>query len=220
MPKSYQNIAGTVLATVKDLKVLKPSDIISPLVEEEQRRTANSTQLHRVSHTTALPQKCAKCGRTNHTTDNCYAKTTVKDNKGNNSGSGNKAQGQSQQGKGKGKNRQQNAQIKNLSVDQSSVPSVDSENSVSVSLYTVRRDKSLWLMDSGCTAHATPYKTDFVKYTPFPNPGRAILAGGSHSLQILGRGTVVIRHTTTYNIPAVAASRSPFKCMMRAGSKR
>ena len=105
LPKSYQSIASTILATHADVSKLKPSDVRPKIVEEESRRIANRTQISRVSKAPLLDKKCEKCGRNNHTTEQHWEKKP-QGNSGT-SGSNNQDQGQSQgkkkKNKGKGK---------------------------------------------------------------------------------------------------------------------
>lgn len=49
LPKSYSSLAATILATVADVKTLKPNDIIPKIIEEEQRCVSQTTQISRVS---------------------------------------------------------------------------------------------------------------------------------------------------------------------------
>ena len=48
------------------------------------------------------------------------------------------------------------------------------------------------MLDSGCTAHVTPHKSDFVHYHDFPVPGHAKTAG-QDVLEIPGHGIVMIQ---------------------------
>ncbi|EKM51288.1 uncharacterized protein PHACADRAFT_103520 [Phanerochaete carnosa HHB-10118-sp] len=107
LPKSYQTIAGTILTTQTDVTLLTAALIKPKIVEEEQRRVANRTQIARVSKAPLLDNKCEKCGRKNHTTEQHWDTKPV--NSGSSSGNGNNTQQQQQDGgkrkkeKGKGK---------------------------------------------------------------------------------------------------------------------
>src|SRR5688572_19171463 len=70
LPESYSNISGTILATIPDISAITPNDVIPKIIEEESLRNAasNNSEMNRVIH--AKPQKCNKCGKTNHTTEN------------------------------------------------------------------------------------------------------------------------------------------------------
>lgn len=49
------------------------------------------------------------------------------------------------------------------------------------------------MIDSGCTAHVTHTKSDFIFYHDFPRPGIASLAGKGNTIPILGHGRVVLQ---------------------------
>ncbi|EKM49060.1 uncharacterized protein PHACADRAFT_79227, partial [Phanerochaete carnosa HHB-10118-sp] len=90
LPKSYQTIAGTILTTQTDVTLLTAALIKPKIVEEEQRRVANRTQIARVSKAPLLDKKCEKCGRKNHTTEQHW--DTKPANSGSSSGNGNNTQ--------------------------------------------------------------------------------------------------------------------------------
>ena len=48
-----------------------------------------------------------------------------------------------------------------------------------------------WAIDSGCTNHFSPYKSDFVTYKPYDTPG-SVHVGDAWSIPSLGEGTVSI----------------------------
>ena len=202
LPKSYQGLAGTILATEKDLKDLKPSSIRPKILEEEQRRVANRTQIARVSKPPVHRKWCEKCGKeTNHSTEQHWDKGKPKQgssgssNNSNNKGNkGNKGGKGKKKDKGKGKATVNTVQI----VELPDVTTSESE-SISVSLYkagtkdTRGWKPSRWLMDSGCTSHVTPERTDFIEYHQFTVPGTARTAGKKNLIKIVGHGKVIIR---------------------------
>lgn len=223
LPKSYQALSSTILAT-EDLAKLTPSSIKPKIVEEEQRRLANKVQVSRVSKAPQLNQKCEKCGRNNHTTEQHWDRKPSTAQAGG-SGSGNggstsqqgvtqKEEGKKKRGKrGKGKGKgQANTNTTANTIEIVSVPDVtvspDSE-SISVSLYEMRDETTKWMLDSGCNCHVTPHLKDFVSYHKFPRPGYAKTAGQSQLIEIQGHGIVYLKHrllsgqTTTLHLQEV-----------------
>ena len=211
LPESYQSIGGTILATFTDISTLKPSDIIQRIHEEEQRRISNKIQISKV----ALQKHCDKCGKNNHTTEQHWpdgkrpTKKSSSDGKAQQSGQGNQG-GQADQdgekkkkkkkGKGKGQANANTIQANELTiVDLPSVQQTEpseAANTISVSLYSLG-ESTLWMMDSGCTEHVTPFQSDFLWYHDFPRPGKAHLAGQGKTIDILGHGEVRLKHTTS-----------------------
>ena len=47
-----------------------------------------------------------------------------------------------------------------------------------------------WFLDSGCTDHITPRKSDFIQYTELGQTSKAEIADGKH-LTIEGYGTIM-----------------------------
>ena len=74
LPDSYELTARQYLDNVTVIANYKLSDIIARVLQEENRRKANGlgqgTSINKFSTTKTLGQKCAKCGKTNHTTQN------------------------------------------------------------------------------------------------------------------------------------------------------
>lgn len=201
MPKSYQTITSTILATVADVTKLTYTDIRPKILEEEQRRVANKTQLTKVSKVPQYNKHCDKCGKNNHSTEQHRDDWKPRSSSGSGSGSagtstGNgKGNGKKDRGKGKGKAKDNAGTTteKAAHLDILNVPSVSttsSEESIAVSAY-VMRDKVLWMIDSGCTSHVTNNKRDFIHYHEFEIPGKAQTAG-KEILSILGHGTILM----------------------------
>jgi hypothetical protein len=85
LPKSYQQIASTILTTHVDLTKLKPSDIRPRIIEEESRRMANRTQISCISKAPQLKKYCKKCGKdTNHTIEQHWEKGKCPNSNNNN----------------------------------------------------------------------------------------------------------------------------------------
>lgn len=209
LPRSYQVLGSTILATVTDVSALKPGDVITRVVEEESRRTANKQQ-HSVARLNPLDRKCEKCGKTNHTTEQHWPdgrRPTKSNNNNQQSSSGNQShqnfgQNNGQRGgkgnKKKGKGQAHNVETNNSAqhIDILSIPTVPEtalEKSTSVSVYALSATSS-WIMDTGCTAHITPHKSNFQFYREFPEPGVARLAGQGQTIDIVGHGTVLLEH--------------------------
>lgn len=193
LPKSYQALSSTILATTPDIKLLKPSDVRPKIVEEEVRRQSNRLQVNRISKAPILEKKCAKCGRNNHMTENHWEKKPEASGSSSGQQQGQQQQGLSQGGgrrkKGKGKgNGQQNNTVAGVTVapievvSLPNVPVVERE-SITVSLYAsnAAQDQSKWMIDSGCTQHISPHKGDFFHYHEFTEPGYAKTADPKNS---------------------------------------
>ena len=202
LPKSYQTIAGTILSTVADVKAMTYHDIRPKIIEEEQRRVANKTQLTKVSKVPQFNKHCDKCGKNNHSTEQHRDDWKPRSSKGASSGnsgtSGNgessaSGSGKKSRDKGKGKAKDNAApKEKAAHLDILEVPSVPSasEESIAVSAYAMR-DKVEWMIDSGCTSHVTNNRSDFVSYHEFTQPGKAQTAG-KEILQIFGHGSILM----------------------------
>ena len=68
----YEETACQYLDNITDIKTYKPLDIIAQTLQEENCQRVNSTAsgsaLNKFSTMKNLDQKCAKCGKTNHST--------------------------------------------------------------------------------------------------------------------------------------------------------
>ena len=127
-----------------------------------------------------LGQKCAKCGKPNHSTQNHWSGGKCP-NKGKGqksqkalSSSGNKKK-VDKKGKGKEKaplsaNVLEIADMNELSITSSKFINFSCEMS----------EKVEWFLDSGCTDHITPRKSDFVQYRAFGQLHKAEIADGKY----------------------------------------
>ena len=72
LPDSYKPTTRQYLDNVTAIANYKPLDIIAQVLQEENRQKANAlrqgTSVNKFSMAKNLGQKCAKCGKTNHTT--------------------------------------------------------------------------------------------------------------------------------------------------------
>ena len=53
---------------------------------------------------------------------------------------------------------------------------------------------SMWLLDSGASAHFTNNKNDFIEYTPVSLSERIPVRTASHTIFVEGSGTVLLQH--------------------------
>ena len=74
--------------------------------------------------------------------------------------------------------------------------SITSSESINFSCYEIS-EKVEWFLDSGCTGHITPRKSDFVQYRELGQLHKAEITDGKY-LKIEGYGTI-IRHSITPN---------------------
>ena len=137
-----------------------------------------------------ISQKCAKCGKTNHTTQNHWpgGKRPQK-------GKGQKSQKVSGSSgkkkadkKGKGKEKAQTS-ANTLDIADIRELSVTSSESINFSCYKTSETVE-WFLDSGCTDHITPRKSNFVQYRELGQLPKAEIADGKY-LRIEGYGTVI-----------------------------
>ena len=141
-----------------------------------------------------IGQKCAKCGKTNHTTQNHWpgGKHPQK-GKGQKSQKASGSSGKKKADKkGKGKEKAQTS-ANVLDIVDIGKLSITSSESINFSCYKMS-EMVEWFLDSGCTDHITPRKSDFVQYRELRQLHRAEIADGKY-LKIEGYGTV-IRHST------------------------
>ena len=90
--------------------------------------------------------------------------------------------------KGKGKEKAQTS-ANVLSVPDLAKLSIQMAQSIDFSCYKPS-EKVEWCLDSGCTEHITPSKSDFIQYWELRQPSNAEIADGKY-LKIEGYGTVV-----------------------------
>ena len=74
LPDSYESTTWQYLDNITAIANYKLSDIIARVLQEESRRKAQAlgqgSSLNKFSTVKNIGQKCAKCGKTNHTTQN------------------------------------------------------------------------------------------------------------------------------------------------------
>ena len=195
LPDSYKLTAQQYLDNITVIANYKLTDIIARVLQEENRHKANAlgqgSSLNKFSTTKNLGQKCAKCGKTNHTTQNHWpgGKNPNKKGKGQKSKKSESSSGKKKADKkGKGKEKAP-ASANVLSVLDLGELSIQTAQSIDFSCYEMS-EKVEWCLDSGCTDHITPNKSDFVQYWALGQASKAEIANGKY-LQIEGYGTVI-----------------------------
>ena len=113
-----------------------------------------------------LGEKCAKCGKTNHTMQNHWPRGKNPNKKGKGQSKSKKSSDSSgkkkMDKKGKGKEKAP-ASANVLSVPELADLSIQMAQSIDFSCYETS-EKVEWCLDSGCTDHITPSKSDFIQY--------------------------------------------------------
>ena len=178
----------------------KISDIITQVLQEESRRKAQTlgkgSSLNRFSTMKNIGQKCAKCGKTNHTMQNHWP-----GRKNPNNGKGPKSQRllissgkKKTDKKGKGKEKAQTS-ANVLNAPELAQLLIQTSESINFSCYN-KSEKVEWFLDSGCTDHITPRKSDFIQYTELGQASKAEITDGKY-LTIEGFG-MIIGHSTEW----------------------
>ena len=111
-----------------------------------------------------IRQRCAKCGKTNHTMQNHWpgGKNPNKKGKGQSKSKKSDLSGKKKvDKKGKGKEKAQTS-ANVLTVPEMANLSIQKAQSIDFSCYKTS-EKVEWCLDSGCTDHITP-KSNFVQY--------------------------------------------------------
>ena len=150
--------------------------------------------LNKFLTTKDIGKKCAKCGKMNHTMQNHWPRGKNPNKKG-------KGQNKSQKSlnsfgkkktdkKGKGKEIEKAQTSANvLSVPELANLSIQTAQSIDFSCYEMS-EKVEWCLDSGCTDHITPSKSDFIQYMELGQASKAEITDGQY-LKIEGYGTVI-----------------------------
>ena len=148
------------------------------------------SSLNKFSMVKNVGQKCVKCGKTNHTTQNHWpGEKCPQKGKGQKPQKDSKSSGKKKADKkGKGKEK---AQMSANTLDIADIKelSVTSNESINFSCYEMSETVE-WFLDSGCTDHITPRKSNFVQYRELGQQHKAEIADGKY-LTIEGFGTVI-----------------------------
>ena len=194
LPDSYELTTRQYLDNITAIANYKLLDIIAQVLQEESRRKAQAlgqgTSLNKFSTVKNIGQKCAKCGKTNHTTQNHWP-GGKRPQKGKGQGSQKvlKSSGKKKADKkGKGKEK---AQMSANTLDIADIRelSITSSESINFSCYETSETVE-WFLDSGCTDHITPRKSDFIQYRELGQQHKAEIVDGKY-LTIEGFGTVI-----------------------------
>ena len=191
---SYESTAWQYLDNITAIANYKLADIIARVLQEENRCKANAlrqgSSLNKFSTMKNIGQKCAKCGKTNHTRQNHWpgGKNSNKKGKGQKSKKSDSSGKKKAEKKVKGKEKAQtSANI--LSVPELADLLIQTAQSIDFSSYETS-EKVEWCLDSGCTDHITPSESDFVQYWELGQASKAEITNGKY-LKIEGYGTVI-----------------------------
>ena len=147
------------------------------------------SSLNKFSTTKNLGQKCAKCGKTNHTTQNHWPGGKNPNKKGQKKSKKSDSSGKKKTDK-KGKGKEKASSSANIvTVPEIAVLDTQTAQSIDFSCYEMS-EKVKWCLDSGCTDHITPNKSNFVQYWALGQASKAEIANGKY-LQIEGYGMVI-----------------------------
>ena len=194
LPDSYESTARQYLDNITAIANYKLTDIIARVLQEENRRKANTlgqgSSLNKFSTMKNIGQKCAKCGKMNHTTQNHWPGGKNPNKKGN----GQKSKKPDSSGKKKAEKKAKGKEKAQMSANVLSVPemgelSIQTAQSIDFSCYEMS-EKVEWCLDSGCTDHITPSKSKFVQYWELGQASKAEIANGKY-LKIEGYGMVL-----------------------------
>ena len=198
LPDSYELTAWQYLDNIAAIANYKLTNIIAWVLQEENRQKAmalrQGSSLNKFSTMKDIGQKCAKCGKTNHTTQNHWpgGKNPNKKCKGQNksqkllNSSGKKKM--DKRGKGKEKEKAQTS-ANLLSVPEITDLYIQMVQSIDFLCYEMSEKVELCL-DSGWTDHITPSMSDFVQYRELGQASKAEITDGKY-LRIEGYGIVI-----------------------------
>ena len=194
LPDSYKLTAWKYLDNITVISNYKISDIIAQVLQEESRRKAQAlgqgSSLNKFLTMKNIGQKCTKCGKTNYTMQNYWSGGEfLNKGKGQKSQKSSKSSGKKKADKkGKGKEKAQTS-ANVLNVPEIVQLSIQTTESIDFSCYDMS-EKVEWFLDSGCTDHITPRKSDFIQYTELGQTSKAEIADEKH-LTIEGYGTIM-----------------------------
>ena len=139
------------------------------------------SSLNKFSTMKNMGHKCAKCGKTNHTTHNHWpgGKNLNKKGKGQQKSKKSDSSGKTKTDK-KGKGKEKAPVIANvLSVLDMADLSIQMAQSIDFSCYKMS-EKVEWCLDSECTDHIAPSKSDFIQYWELGQASKAEIANGKY----------------------------------------
>ena len=149
------------------------------------------SSLNKFSTTKNIGQKCAKCRKTNHTMQNHWpgGKNLNKKGKGQSKSKKSDPSGKKETDKKEKGKEKASTSANVLSVLEMADLSIQAAQSIDFSCYETS-EKVGWCLDSGCTDHITPSKSDFVQYRELGQASKAEIADGKY-LRIEGYGMVI-----------------------------
>ena len=178
---SYELTARQYLDNITSIANYKILDIIARVLQEENRHKAmalgQGSSLNKFSTTKNLGQKCAKCGKLNHTTQNRWpgGKNLNKKGKGQFKSKKSDSSGKKKADK-KGESKEKAPSSANiLTVLDLADLSIQTAQSIDFLCYKTS-EKVEWCLDSGCTDHITPSKSNFIQYWELGQASKAEIA--------------------------------------------
>ena len=191
LPDSYKPTAWQYLDNISVIANYKLSDVITRVLQEESRRKAQALgqglSLNKFSTVKNIGQKC---GKMNHTTQNHWPRGKCpQKGKGQKSQRASGSSGKKKADKkGKGKEKAQTS-ANVLDIVDIRELLMTSSQSINSSCYKMS-EMVEWFLDSGCTNHITPRKSDFVQYRELGQLHKAEITDGKY-LSIEGFGSVI-----------------------------
>jgi hypothetical protein len=189
LPESYSAVASTILATgaLTSLDLLVVQERI---LNEESRQSGASASLNKVAPVRRNEDrnkvKCYYCQKPGHKSPDCRKKKRNKKDKKKKEKEKEKA-GMSSASTSKSVNAHVQVVPTTATIEE-----ISDNDEVHVSLYAARSPRSRWMVDSGCTHHISPYRSDFADYTSVTG---MVDLGGCAQIAQVGSGTVSIRTT-------------------------
>jgi hypothetical protein len=189
LPESYSAVASTILATGAPTS-LDPLVVQECILNEESRRSGASASLNKVAPVRRNEDrnkvKCYYCQKPGHKSPDCRKKKCDEKDKKEKEKEKEKAGTSSAS-----MSKSVNAHIQVVPTT-ATIEEISDNDEVCISLYAARSLRSRWMVDSGCTHHISPYRSDFTDYTSVT--GMVDLGGRAQIAQV-GSGTVSVRTT-------------------------
>jgi len=168
LPASYSNMYTSLLSTA-DLSKITPVDVSSRIIDEYTRRSSDPSMAAMKPSASSLPSKqqkfngeCNYCHKKGHKERDCRKKKAD----------------------AKGKNKA-TPSVSTLST----TPVAVDNNSILASFYGTSDNKA-WMLDSGCTKHMTPNRSEFTTYESI-NPLPIFLGDFNQTISYIGIGTII-----------------------------
>ena len=195
LPESYKLTAWQYLDNITVIANYKLTDIIAQVLQEESRRKAQALgqglSLNKFSTVKNIGEKCAKCGKMNHSTQNHWpGGEHSQKGKGQKSPKVSSLPGNKKKAdkRGKGKEKAQ-ASANVLDIADIRELSITSSESINFSCYETS-EMVEWFLDSGCTDDITPRKSNFIQYRELGQLHKAEITDGKY-LRIEGFGMII-----------------------------